>query len=266
MRYSSARQMIFDAYQTRRGNSPIAGLFDDLRRIREKTGNNGAKLRSLIAEHKRNVRALANADVNSPDIEQLKMAVRRTEQRLSEVRTALEDISKSSNEGHLPDNDWKIVHGLEAGAVMSRVESLPIHLQALARYCFGPFTRDELAEDAEHVHWALYSKLLTEGVKLPGQGKGLPTAEQLNTLKYLCAAALYHHSQVTWPYSRPGLPTPKAVQGFMLDEYGVEVEVRFWTRTDRSTWGAVWERILRVLDNWEAEALAPVADLLPQAA
>ncbi|QJQ93931.1 MULTISPECIES: hypothetical protein [Halomonadaceae] len=164
------------------------------------------------------------------------------------------------------NNDWRIVHGLEAGAVISRVESQPAHLQAMARYCFGPFTREELVEDAETVQLALYRKLLADGVKLPGQGKGKPSTEQLETLRYLCAAALFHHSQVTWPYSRPGLATPKVVQGFMLDEYGVEVDVRFWTRTDRSTWGAVWERLLRVLDNWEAEALAPVAALVPVAA
>ncbi|WP_243836201.1 hypothetical protein [Modicisalibacter xianhensis] len=159
------------------------------------------------------------------------------------------------------NNDWRIVHGLEAGAVISRVEALPAHLRALALYLFGPFTREELAEHREIVEIALYRKLLNEGVKLPGQGKGLPTAEKLETLRYLCAAALYHHSEVTLPFRREGLPTPKAVQRWMLDECGVEVEVRFWTRRDRVTWGGVWEHVLGVLNDWEAWALAGVSRL-----
>lgn len=174
--------------------------------------------------------------------------------------------SPSSNEGRLPDNDWRIVHGLECGQVIAAVEKLPQHLQALVRYCFGPFTREELAEDAEWVQLALYAKLQRDGVRLPGQGKGLPTAEQLETLRYLCAAALYHHAEVTWPYSRPGLPTPRAVRAWMLDEFGAEVDVRRWSASGRACWGGAWEWMLRVLDSWEAQALAPVAELVPQAA
>lgn len=266
MRFDSARSMIFQAYHAGRGDSSIAGLFDSLKRIREKVGNNGANLRSLQAVHKRNVRALMDAGPFDADLEAKQDAVRRTEQRLSEMRTALEDISRSSNEGRLPDNDWRIVHGLECGQVIAAVERLPQHLQALVRYCFGPFTRSELAEDAEWVQLALYAKLQRDGVRLPGQGKGLPTAEQLETLRYLCAAALYHHGEVTWPYSRPGLPTPRAVRAWMLDEFGVEVDVRRWSASGRACWGGAWEWMLRVLDSWEAEALAPVAELVPQAA
>lgn len=205
MRYSSARQMIFDAYQVRR-DSVLAGA-----------------------------------------IEKARLGV---------------DIQFSQRQ----NNDWRIVHGLEAGAVISRVESLPMHLQALARYCFGPFTREELVEDGEQVQIALYRHLLDAGVRLPGQGKRLLTAGQLETLLHLCAAALYHHSQATWPYSRPGLSTPRAVQTWMADEKGVDIDVRFWTRTDRATWGMVWDRMRSVLDSWEAEALAPVSGLLPKAA
>jgi len=164
------------------------------------------------------------------------------------------------------NNDWCIVHGLEAGAVISAVESQAPHLRSLALYLFGPFTRDELAEDRETVQIALYRKLLSDGVRLPGQGKGLPTAEQLETLRYLCAAAIYHHGEITWPYRRQGLATPRTVQAWLADECGIDIEVRFWTRTDRATWGAVWERLLRVLDSWEGECLAPVAALVPMAA
>nr|WP_284047830.1 hypothetical protein [Halomonas gemina] len=164
------------------------------------------------------------------------------------------------------NNDWRIVHGLEAGAVIALVEALPSHLQALARYCFGPFTHDELAADAEVVQIALYRQLLADGVKLPGQGRRKPTAKQLETLRYLCAAALYHHSEVTYPYRRQGLPTPKAVQRWMLEECGEKLEVRFWSRSDRVAWGALWERNLCILDSWEAECLAPMVTMYSRVA
>ena len=46
----------------------------------------------------------------------------------------------------------------------------------------------------------------------------------------------------------------------------VEVDVRRWSASGRACWGGAWEWMLRVLDSWEAEALAPVAELVPQAA
>lgn len=205
MRYVSARQMIFDAYQAQHG-SVMAGASEI------------ARLGAQIQHTKRN------------------------------------------------NNDWRIVNGLEAGAVISAVESLPPHLHAMALYLFGPFTRDELDEIRETVEIALYRQVLDSGVRLPGQGSGPPTSDMHNTLRYLCCAALYHHGQVTWPYQRQGLQTPKAVQRWMADEYGVEIETRFWSRRDRTTWGSVWEHALCIVDSWECECLAPVAALVAVAA
>lgn len=165
------------------------------------------------------------------------------------------DVQRSRRRG----NDWSIVHGLEAGAVISAVESQPAHLQALARYCFGPFTRDELAADAEAVQLALYRQLLEDGVRLPGQGRGKPTAKQLETLRYLCVAALFHHGETTWPYQRQGLPTPKAVQCWLSDECGAVIDVRFWSRKDRACWAQYWNSALGHLDVWESETLGIVA-------
>ncbi|WP_433925060.1 hypothetical protein ACN06F_09160 [Vreelandella sp. 21] len=164
------------------------------------------------------------------------------------------------------NNDWRIVNGLEAGMVISAVENQPPHLQALARYCFGPFTKDELAEDRETIEIALYRQMLTDGVKLPGQGKGKPTAQQLETLRYLCMAALYHHSETTWPYSRSGLHSPNAVRKWFNEHLGAEIDVRFWTRKDRATWGGAWELSLLALDRWEQNLLQPVATLICLAA
>lgn len=164
------------------------------------------------------------------------------------------------------NNDWRIVNGLEAGAVISAVENQPAHLAALARYCFGPFTKNELAEDREIVEIALYQQMIHEGVKLPGQGKGKPTVQQLETLRYLCMAALYHHSEVTWPYSRPGLSSPNAVRKWFNEYLDAEIDVRFWSRKDRATWGQVWEQALLVLDGWEQESLQQVAALITIAA
>lgn len=163
------------------------------------------------------------------------------------------------------NNDWRIVNGLEAGAVISAVENQPVHLAALARYCFGPFTKDELAGDREIVEVALYRQMLADGVKLPGQGKGKPTAQQLKTLRYLCMAALYHHSETTWPYSRSGLHSPNAVRKWFNEHLGAEIDVRFWIRRDRATWGRVWEQALLVLDGWETSSLSPIAVLIPHA-
>ncbi|MDP4557981.1 hypothetical protein Q9247_09825 [Halomonas meridiana] len=164
------------------------------------------------------------------------------------------------------NNDWRIVNGLEAGAVISAVENQPAHLAALARYCFGPFTKEELATDRETVEIELYQQMLRDGVKLPGQGKGNPTAQQLETLRYLCMAALYHHSEVTWPYSRKGLHSPKAVRKWFNEYLDAEIDVRFWTRKDRASWGRVWNQLLLVIDDWECMALYPAAALIPIAA
>lgn len=164
------------------------------------------------------------------------------------------------------NNDWRIVNGLEAGAVISAVENQPVHLAALARYCFGSFTKNELAGDREIVEIALYQQMIHDGVKLPGQGKGKPTAKQLETLRYLCMAALYHHSEVTWPYLRSGLHSPKAVRRWFNEYLGAEVDVRYWYRKDRATWGQVWSRALRVTDHWEQQSLGAVAGLITSAA
>ncbi len=265
MRYDSARSMIFQAYQTRRGNSPIADLFDNLKRIREKVGDNGAKLRSLIAEHKRNVKALSNAGPFDENLDELKRAVVNSERRLSEMRTALEDVSKSSNEGACPDNDWKIVHGLEAGQVISAVENQPQHLQALARYCFGPFTKDELAEDREWIHTALMHVGMQ--MRLPGQGQNeRPSAEAVRQLHWIVSAAIHHHAENTYPYNRPGLHNPRRIAAWIEEEHGEDVDVGRWSRIGRACWGGVWERLLDTLDRWEGQALAPVAALIQKAA
>lgn len=265
MRFDSARSMIFQAYHVRRGDSSIAGLFDNLKRIREKVGDNGAKLRSLQAAHRRNVRALMNARPFDPDLEAKQDAVRRTEQRLSEMRTALEDISRSSNEGRLPDNDWCIVHGLECGQVIAVVERLPQHLQAMARYCWGPFTPEELVEDREWLHAALVTAM--QGRRLPGQGHDdFPQMESVRIMQVLCWAAIYHHSQVTYPYNRPGLHSPKRIQHWLAEEQGVEIDVRRWSAAGRLSWSDTWGRMLTILDDWESQALGPVAELIPQAA
>lgn len=266
MRYSSARQMIFEAYHTRRGDSAIAGLFDNLKRIRERVGTDGSKLRSLIAQHKRNVRRLLASEPDDPMRAELEAAVRLTERQLSEVRIALEDSTKSSNEGMLPDNDWKIVSGLEAGAVISRVEALPQHLRALVLVSFGPFTREELVGDVEWVHLALYRAMLERGIRCPGQGQGRPTAEMLEQLRWLCRAALHHHAEATYPYNRAGLDTSRKVAAWLSDECGVTLDVRRWSQSGRWSWSDVWERALTILDDWESQALAPVAALIPRAA
>lgn len=266
MRYQSARQMIFEAYHTRRGDSSIAELFDNLRRIRECIGGDGSKLRSLIAQHKRNVRQLLATDPDDPSRNALEEEVRRTERQLSEIHTALEDTSKSSNEGILPDNDWKIVSGLEAGAVISRVEALPQHLRALALVAFGPFTRDELDGDIEWVHLALYRAMLERGIRCPGQGQGRPTAEMLEQLRWLCRAALHHHCEATYPYNRAGLDSSRKVAAWLSDECGVNLDVRRWSQAGRWSWSDVWERALTILDDWESQALGPVAELIPRAA
>ncbi len=265
MRFGSARQMIFDAYHSRRGNSSIAGLFDNLKRIRERAGGNGAKLRSLIAEHKRNVRKLMATDPSDPGCQELQDAVRRTEKQLSEIRTALEDTSSSSNEGGLPDNDWRIVHGLECGQVIAAVEQLPAHLQATARLFWGPFTREELAADRERVHMALVRAM--QGQRLPGQGQAeYPPAEAWRTLTALAWAAIYHHGETTHPYGRAGLATPKRIQQWLQEERGTTIDVRRWSAAGRLSWSDAWRQMLTILDNWESQALRPVAELIPQAA
>lgn len=162
------------------------------------------------------------------------------------------------------NNDWRIVNGLESGQVISAVENQPPHLQALARYCFGPFTKDELAEDREWLHAALMQAALR--MRLPGQGQSdYPTAEAARQLRWIVSAAIHHHAEVTYPYNRPGLHNPRRIAAWIEEEHGEEVNTRDWSRRDRSTWGGIWERLLDTLDRWECQTLAPVATLITSA-
>jgi hypothetical protein len=163
------------------------------------------------------------------------------------------------------NNDWRIVHGLEAGQVISVVERLPQHLQALARYCFGPFTPDELAEDREWIHTALMH--IGMQMRLPGQGQAeRPPAEAAQQLRWIVSAAIHHHAETTYPYNRPGLHNPRRIAAWIEMEHGETVDVGRWSRSGRACWGGVWERLLDVLDTWECSALAPVAALVDKAA
>ncbi|WP_339934571.1 hypothetical protein [Vreelandella glaciei] len=163
------------------------------------------------------------------------------------------------------NNDWRIVSGLEAGMVISAVERQSQHLQALARYCFGPFTRDELAEDREWLHAALMQVAMT--MRLPGQGQSeYPPAEAVNQLRWIVSAAIHHHAEATYPYNRPGLHNPRRIAAWIEEEHGEEVDVGRWSRSGRACWGGVWERLLDTLDRWESQVLAPVAALIVKAA
>lgn len=163
------------------------------------------------------------------------------------------------------NNDWRIVHGLEAGQVISAVESLPMHLQALARYCFGPFTRAELAEDREWIHTALMHVGMQ--MRLPGQGQSeRPPVEATRQLRWIVSAAIHHHAETTYPYNRSGLHGPRSIATWIEKEHGEAVDVGRWSRSGRACWGGVWERLLDTLDRWESQSLAPVAALIQKAA
>ncbi len=158
------------------------------------------------------------------------------------------------------NNDWRIVHGLEAGAVISAVENQPVHLAALARYCFGPFTRDELAEDREWIHAALMHVGMQ--MRLPGQGKSKhPPEEAIQQLRWIVSAAIHHHAETTYPYNRPGLHNPRWIAAWIEGEHGEAVDVRRWAASGRTCWKEIWIRLLSQLDGWEKNALCPVAEL-----
>ena len=204
MRYTSARQMIFDAYHEQRGS----------------------------------VMAYA--------------------QEIARMGTQVQATQRNNN-------DWRIVNGLEAGQVISAVERQPQHLQALARYCFGPFTRYELAEDREWLHAALMQVAMR--MRLPGQGQAeRPPAEALQQLRWIVSAAIHHHAETTYPYNRPGLHNPRRIAAWIEEEHGEEVDVRRWAAHGRTCWKGVWEKLLDTLDRWECQSLAPVASLIPKAA
>lgn len=188
-------------------------------------------------------------------------------QRGSAMESAAEIMRLGTRVQHTQrqNNDWRIVHGLEAGQVISKVESQPQHLQVLCRVCWGPFTRDELAEDREWLHRALV--VVMQQRRLPGQGnRERPTAEAVRTMQALCWAAIYHHGEVTWPYSRDGLVGPRAIQRWLVEEWGEEIDVRRWSAAGRLSWGDIWRQALTVLDDWEARALGSVSSLILEAA
>lgn len=163
------------------------------------------------------------------------------------------------------NNDWRIVNGLEAGQVISAIERQPQHLQALARYCFGPFTRDELAEDREWLHTALMHVGMQ--MRLPGQGQAeRPPTEAAQQLRWIASAAIHHHAETTYPYNRPGLHNPRRIAAWIEQEHGEVVEVGRWSRNGRTCWGGIWEQLLDTLDRWECAVLAPVAACINKAA
>jgi len=163
------------------------------------------------------------------------------------------------------NNDWRIAHGLEAGMVISAVERQAPHLQAMCRVCWGPFTREELAEDREWLHAALVRAMM--GRRLPGQGDSEhPSTEAWRTLKALAWAAIYHHGEATYPYNRPGLAGPRAIKAWLEEERGTTIDVRRWSASGRLSWDDVWRQLRTILDDWESQALGPVAALIPRAA
>lgn len=163
------------------------------------------------------------------------------------------------------NNDWQIVNGLEAGQVISAVESQPAHLAALARYCFGPFTKDELAGDRELLHNTLMQVAMQ--MRLPGQGQSeRPTAEAARQLRWIVSAAIHHHAETTYPYNRPGLHNPRRIAAWIEQEHGEEFDVRRWSAHGRTCWRGIWERLLSTMGQWECKSLVSVAELLPRAA
>lgn len=165
----------------------------------------------------------------------------------------------------LNNNDWRIVHGLEAGMVICRVESLPSHLQACARLFWGPFTRDELDGDRECVHRYLVAAM--QSCRLPGQGQDeRPAAETVRAMRELCWAAIYHHGEVTHPYGRRGLPGARSIDAWLQEERGFELDVRRWGAAGRLSWADVWRQVLDKLDDWEGQALGAVSLLIDRVA
>ena len=152
--------------------------------------------------------------------------------------------------------DSRIAHGLEAGAVISRVEAQPAHLQALLRICFGPFTRDELVDDGRAVVTALLRQATASQLAMPAGG-------DVVQLHCMCRAAVYHHAETTWPYRRQGLPTPQSVRSWVSDRCGHTLMGR-WRQAGRPAWHHIWEYCLQLLDDWEKQGLAPVAALLEE--
>jgi len=174
-------------------------------------------------------------------------------------------LGRDIQETHYPGQDGKIVHGLEAGMVISRVEALPDVPCSLVLYCFGPFTTEELEPEGEIIGAALFGSVIDSGLRLPGQEAGkTPSVGVRQQLASLCLAALYHHSQTTWPYRRQGLPTPQAVRDW-ISQRGTALEGR-WSYGNRPAWRWIWERCLAQLDEWEREGLAPVAELVGEQA
>lgn len=163
------------------------------------------------------------------------------------------------------NNDWRIVNGLEAGMVISAVENQPPHLQALARYCFGPFTKDELAEDREWLHTALMHVGMQ--IRLPGQGQNeRPSVEAVRQLRWIVSAAIHHHAETTYPYNRPGLHNPRRIAAWIEEEHGEAFDVRRWSASGRTCWRGVWRQLLDILDSWERQALSPIGKLATQKA
>lgn len=179
----------------------------------------------------------------------------------SEVAALKAKVQKTQKQ----NNDWRIVDGLESGVVISAIESQPQHLQAMCRYCWGPFTRDELAEDMEWLHLALVRSMMS--ARLPGQGdKSRLSAKAWRTLTALAWAAIYHHGEVTYPYNRQGLVGPRAIKRWLEDERGTTIDVRRWSAPARLSWSDIWCQMLTTLDDWESRALGPVAALMTWAA
>lgn len=152
------------------------------------------------------------------------------------------------------NQDGKIAHGLEAGAVVSRVDSLPPEQRELILAAFGPFEKDRLEDHRNEVAKELVRQAMEKGIKTPGRDIG--------QVLRLCQSAVWHHVETTWPYRRQGLPTPQAVRSWIA-ERGGSLDGR-WTHVGRPGWWRLWAFCLDRLAEWEGEGLAPVAELLAE--
>lgn len=137
-----------------------------------------------------------------------------------------------------------------AGMVQSAINTLPASLQCFGHWMYSPLADDDHREIAEELVYVI------------ARGKvERMTEAKAERARYVAMAVLYRYRRQHQGGQSEGidpLPAPEGFRGWLLDEYGVQLDARNWARE----WEEFIERCFDACNDLDRKALAPVAMLL----
>ncbi|MFC0666233.1 hypothetical protein ACFSKY_00055 [Azotobacter chroococcum] len=179
----------------------------------------------------------------------LEAAAQRAELELKKDRIRAKRIEKGRQVMPANETRWGVDHSiarcehmLAAGLVQSAIATLAPPLQHLGHFLYSPIAT---GIDQNRAHSYLYFS-----TDLPKMHKS-----RQETAYWLALAALY-----SWRGMVSGQEEwwPAKIAGFLSDYGGVKIYVSQWARD----WADTWEAFLSKVNELDAKALAPVANVV----